>query len=58
MVYSLYGVNKTTIPTYVWVSRSLNLGLRRDFALRFMMADVQMPIIAVDFMSHFRLLVD
>jgi len=29
--YTLYAANGTTIPTYGWASRSLNLGLRHDF---------------------------
>jgi hypothetical protein len=37
---------------------SLNLGLRRDFTWRFVVADVTQPIIGVDFLSHFGLLVD
>lgn len=56
--YSLYAANGTTIPTYGWTSRSLNLGLRRDFTWRFIVAEVELPIIGVDFLSHFNLLVD
>jgi hypothetical protein len=37
---------------------SLNLGLRRDFTWRFVVANVTRPIIGVDFLSHFGLLVD
>jgi hypothetical protein len=36
----------------------LNLGLRRDFTWRFMVADVTHPLIGADFLSHFGLLVD
>jgi hypothetical protein len=57
-VYNLYAANGTTIPTYGWTSRSLNLGLCRDFPWRFAIADVQIPIIDVDFLSHYALLVD
>jgi hypothetical protein len=35
-----------------------NLGLRRDFTWRFVVADVSQPLIGVDFLSHFGLLVD
>ena len=56
--YSLYAANGTTIPTYRWISRSLNLGLRRDFTWRFIVVEVNLPIIGVDFLSHFSLLVD
>jgi cleavage and polyadenylation specificity factor subunit 1 len=56
--YSLYAADGTIIPTYGWNSRSLNLGLRRDFTCRFVVADVQLPIIGVDLLSHYRLRVD
>jgi cleavage and polyadenylation specificity factor subunit 1 len=56
--YTLYAANGITIPTYGWTSRSLNLGLRRDFLWRFVIADVQLPIIGVDLLSHYGLLVD
>jgi hypothetical protein len=29
--YDLFAANRTTIPTYGWISLSLDLGLRRDF---------------------------
>jgi hypothetical protein len=38
--------------------RRLNLGLRRDFTRRFVIADVQLPIIGVDLLSRYGLLVD
>jgi hypothetical protein len=41
--YGLFAANGTTIPTYGWISLSLNLGLRRDFTWRFVVADVQTP---------------
>ena len=56
--YTLYAANETTIPTYGWTSRTLNLGLRRDFTWRFMIADVQLPITDEDLISHYGLLVD
>jgi hypothetical protein len=56
--YDLCAANGTTIPTYGWLSLSLNLGLRRDFTWRFVVADVTQPLIGVDFLSHFGLLVD
>jgi cleavage and polyadenylation specificity factor subunit 1 len=34
------------------------LGLRRDFTWRFVIADVELPIIGVDLLSHYGLLVD
>ncbi|XP_023703218.1 uncharacterized protein LOC111862237 [Cryptotermes secundus] len=56
--YDLCGANGTTIHTYGWLPLSLNLGLRREFAWRFVVADVPPPIIGVDFLSHFVSLVD
>jgi hypothetical protein len=47
-----------TISTYGWLPFSLNLGLRRDFTWRFVVADVTHPLIGADFLSHFGLLVD
>jgi hypothetical protein len=56
--YDLYADNGTTIRTYGWLPLSLNLGLRREFTWRFVVADVTLPIIGADFLSHFGLLVD
>jgi hypothetical protein len=56
--YDLFAANGTTIPTYGWISLSLNLGLRREFTWSFVVADVQTPIIGVELLSHFGLLVD
>jgi hypothetical protein len=56
--YDLCAANGTTIHTYRWLPLSLNFGLRRDFTWLFVMADVTRPIIGVDFLSHFGLLVD
>ncbi|PNF26385.1 hypothetical protein B7P43_G17346 [Cryptotermes secundus] len=56
--YDLCAANGTTIHTYGWLPLSLNLGLRREFTWRFVVADVSHPIIGVDFLSHFGPLVD
>jgi hypothetical protein len=56
--YDLCAANGTTIPTYGWLSLNLNLGLRRNFTWQFVVADVTQPLIGVDFLSHFGLLVD
>jgi hypothetical protein len=58
MDYNLYAVNGTTIPTYGWTSQSLNVGLHHDFTWRFVIADAQLPIISVDLLSHYGLLVN
>jgi len=56
--YNLYPANGTTIHTYGWISQNLNLGLRRGFVWRFVVADVQIPIIGVDLLSYYGLLID
>jgi hypothetical protein len=56
--YDLCAANGTTITTYGWLSLSLNLGLYRNFTWRIVVADVTQPLIGVDFLSHFGLLVD
>jgi len=56
--YNLYAGNGTTIPTCGWFSQNLNLGLQRDFVWRFVVADVQFPIIGVDLLSYYGLLID
>ncbi|XP_023720537.1 uncharacterized protein LOC111871567 [Cryptotermes secundus] len=56
--YDLCAANGTSIHTYGWLPLSLNLGLRREFTWRFVLADVPHPLIGVDFLSHFGLLMD
>ena len=56
--YDLCAANGTTIHTYGWLPLSLNLGLHPDLTGRCVLADVTQPIISVDFLSHFGLLVD
>jgi hypothetical protein len=56
--YELFAVNGTTIATYGTIPLSLNFCLRRNFKWRFIVADVSRPIIGMDFLSHYALLVD
>jgi hypothetical protein len=56
--YNLCATNGTTIHTYGWLPLSLNLGLCQDFTWRLIVADVTQPLIGVNFLSHFGLLVD
>jgi hypothetical protein len=56
--FDLHAVNGTTIRTYGWLTLTLNLGLLRDFTWRFVVTDVTHPVIGVDFLFHFGLLVD
>ncbi|XP_029162899.1 uncharacterized protein LOC114946346 [Nylanderia fulva] len=55
--YELSAANGTVIHTYGTETLTLNLGLRRNFTWRFVLADVSRPIIA-DFLSYYGLLVD
>jgi hypothetical protein len=55
--YDLCAANGTTIRTYGRLPLSLNLGLRREFTWRFVVADVTQSLIGADFRSHFGLLV-
>jgi hypothetical protein len=44
--------------TLGWLPLSLDLGLRRDFTWRFIIADVTQAIIGADFLSHYGLVVN
>lgn len=56
--YQLSAANGSVIDTYGTVLLKLKLGLRRDFPWRFIVANVTKPIIGVDFLSHYQLIVD
>lgn len=56
--YELYAANGTRIKTYGTITLSLNLSLRREFLWSFIVADVEMPIIGMDFLSHYNLFID
>lgn len=56
--YELFAANGTPIATYGTTAVDLDFSLRRSFKWRFVIADVSTPIIGVDFLSHYGLLVD
>ncbi|GBP35074.1 Retrovirus-related Pol polyprotein from transposon 297 [Eumeta japonica] len=56
--YDLFAANGSVIPTYGCLQLNVDLGLRRDFTWRFTIADVTKPIIGVDFLKYYNLLVD
>lgn len=56
--YDLFAANGTRIVTYGTITVFLNIFLRRAFKWRFVVTDVQTPIIGMDFLSHYGLLVD
>lgn len=56
--FELTAANGSIIHTFGFIELNLNLGLRRDFVWRFIVADVTKPIIGVDFLSFYNLIVD
>ena len=56
--YKLGAANGTLIATYGTTTMTFDLGLRRDFVWRFVIADVAKPIIGDDFLAYYDLLVD
>ncbi|KAL0871742.1 hypothetical protein ABMA27_004246 [Loxostege sticticalis] len=56
--YELFAANGSRIHTYGWIHLQLNLGLRRVFRWRFVVAEVSKPIIGADFLRFYNLLVD
>ncbi|XP_045445755.1 uncharacterized protein LOC123653815 [Melitaea cinxia] len=56
--YNLCAANGSIIATYGFVHFNLDFGLRRLFSWRFVIADVTKPIIGVDFLNFYGLIVD
>ncbi|GBN97182.1 Transposon Ty3-I Gag-Pol polyprotein [Araneus ventricosus] len=56
--YLLYAANGTEISTYSIKMLNLDLGLRRDFQIPFIIADVTKGILGADFLHKYNLLVD
>ncbi|XP_023314763.1 uncharacterized protein LOC111693661 [Trichogramma pretiosum] len=54
----LSAANNSVIKTYGYINLKLNLGLRRDFMWKFIVADVSSPILGSDFLAHYHLLPD
>lgn len=54
----LYAANNSKIQTYGTKTFNLDFGLRREFIWKFLIADVQHPIIGADFLEKFGLLID
>ena len=54
----LQAANNTSIQTFGSQSLTLDLGLRRSFRWVFIIADVKHPILGVDFLRSYNLLVD
>ncbi|XP_028161135.1 uncharacterized protein LOC114353365 [Ostrinia furnacalis] len=56
--FNLYAANNTIIPTYGEKTLELDLGLRRPFRWKFIIAAVSKPIIGADFLEYHKILVD
>ncbi|KAJ8710566.1 hypothetical protein PYW08_009081 [Mythimna loreyi] len=56
--YELFAANGSVISTYGFLPLTLDFGLRRSFTWRFIVADVNKPIIGVDFLAYYNLIVD
>lgn len=56
--YNLSAANGSNIATYGYLNLDLDFGLRRSFVWRFVVADVTKPIIGVDFLNFYNLIVD
>lgn len=56
--FTLTAANNSVIHTYGITQLQLDLGLRRVFTWSFTIADVSKPIIGIDFLSFYGLLVD
>ena len=54
----LQAANNTSITTYGRRSLTLNLGLGQEFQWIFIVADVKHPILGIDFLRHYALIVD
>lgn len=56
--FVLSGANGSDIDTFGFSDLCLDLGLRRKYQWRFTVASVTMPIIGIDFLKHYNLMVD
>lgn len=56
--YNLYAANGSKIKTYGTKVLTLDLKLRRSFKWSFVVCDVGQPILGVDFLNHFKLILD
>ncbi|UYV65211.1 hypothetical protein LAZ67_3003616 [Cordylochernes scorpioides] len=56
--YTLTAANNSPIKTYGERFLNLDLGLRRDFKWRFIIADTNKAILGADFMEHFGIIPD
>ena len=56
--YTLSAANGSSIKTFGTKTLCLNLELRRDFIWTFVIAGIDKPILEIDFLAYFDLLID
>lgn len=56
--FKLYAANGSVLKTYGTKTLTLDLKLRRPFTWTFVVCDVNQPILGVDFLNHYKLVVD
>ena len=54
----LVAANNLTITTYGKCKRTVDVGLKREYSLTFIITDIKQPILGADFLIHYNLLVD
>ena len=54
----LVAANNTTINTYGTCRGIVDVGLKRDYAWTFIVADVKQPNLGADFLAHYNLMVN
>ena len=54
----LVAANNTTITTYGTSKRIVDVGMKREYSLTFIVAGIKQPILGADFLIHYNLLVD
>ena len=56
--FTIQAANSTEIKTYGQRSLTLDLGLRQQFSWQYIVANVRHPIIGIEFLTHFGLIVN
>lgn len=56
--YTFYAANDTVIATYGTLAVNLDFSLRRNLKWHFVIADVSTPIVGMDFLRYYGLLID
>ena len=54
----LVAANNLTITTYGTCKRTVDVGLKREYSLTFIVANIKQPLLGADFLIYYNLLVD